>query len=179
MPQIVFVDLETTGLDSRCHGILEIGALFCDKEGQLTSTYSSDVNPGWVDIDDRALEVNGFTDERIQQGTDLTTVLTEFNSRVEGQALLAGWNIPFDEGFLREAYRNCGMMWPFDYHTLDVWSLFQTLKLAGVVEGHLRLKALVERYGLKQEGDGEAHSAMADITWTYRLWQWALERLSK
>ena len=172
--QIVFCDLETSHLDPEKGGILEIGAIFCDGSGNKVLTFCMDADPGPVEMSPGALAVNGFTPERIAVAPAIEDVLATFNYHVDGRALLAGWNVPFDAGFLQVAYKRAGLKWPFDFHTLDVWSLYQTLKLCGIVEGRLSLKGLCEQYGLLQEGDGEAHSALTDITWTYRLWRHAL-----
>jgi len=173
MTQIVFVDIESTGLEAALHGIVELGAIF---HGSSVSMARWAVNPGECFIDPKALEVNGFLERDIRQAPYIDDVIREFDHRVEDKAVLAGWNVPFDVGFIKHAYYIAGVNWRFDYHTLDVWSLYYTLIQAGVLEGPLHLEGLIDKLGLRQPEDGRAHGALQDITWTYRLWKEAIRR---
>lgn len=172
--QLVFVDLETSGLDPFQHGILELGAIFLDGPDAEPAYMRADVRPDGCVFDERALAVNGFTPERIAAAEPQDRAICAFDARVQKGALLAGWNIPFDMAFLKEAYRASGLVWRFDYHTLDIWSLYYVLKGQGPGTGHLQLKALCKRLGLYKETDGAAHSALQDIDWTWRLYQYAV-----
>ena len=60
---MIVADLETTGLDSRKHSILSIGAM--DFENQENTFYGECRIRENSEIDEEALRVNGFTREKI------------------------------------------------------------------------------------------------------------------
>ena len=60
MKPIVFVDIETSGLNSEFHEILEVACIRIEQNGQRT-VYHSRVHPLNIEnSDQRALEINGY-----------------------------------------------------------------------------------------------------------------------
>lgn len=142
---LIFLDLETTGLDPDKHEILSIFA-----NSALVTPYpeesrtelrindecvSRKVQPQRIEnASPRALEINGYTPEAWADAVPLYEMLADLHRYVaattpEGEkALMAGHNVGnFDRPFLVNAYRSCGQIpWPaFDYHTLDTsWVTF-------------------------------------------------------
>ncbi len=96
----VCVDIETTGLDSKLHEIIEIGAVRVE-EGRVTAEFSELVKP------DRALpeyitRLTGITDLDLRNAGTIRQVLPSFLDFVSGHTVV-GQNIGFDVAFLRTA----------------------------------------------------------------------------
>lgn len=176
MAQLVFVDLETTGLDVDRHGIIEIGCIF-ETDGQREADdFHSLANPGEVEKSAEAAEVHKIPPASIAAAPPLEEVLRRFDERCRDEAIIGGWNTKFDEAFLYRAYQRHGIPWRFDYHIFDVWSLYKRFQLLGVLPAdlHLGLGTVAEHYKLIREGE-DHHRALTDIEWTWRLHRLALE----
>jgi DNA polymerase III subunit epsilon len=177
MAQLVFVDLETTGLDVERHGIIEIACIFeTDGERQAAGLHSL-VNPGAVEHTEAAAAVHNIPREAIDAAPPLLDVLRQFDSRCTDGAIVSGWNTKFDEAFLYRAYRQCGLPWRFDYHIFDVWSLYKHLQLIGTLPAdlHLGLGTIARHFNMVRDGE-DAHRATTDIEWTWRLYRLAIEQ---
>lgn len=190
--QIIVFDLETSGLDPMRHGIVQVGALFLDR--QEVDAHLRDAAFGMyntlhfnmmadpriianaktaakrnVEFHPQAFQVNGFTMDDIDNAPPLYRTLHEFDAMVETGAVLAGWNAAlFDIPFLKDAYRMCRLDWRFDYHALDFWGLAYALKMAGVLPQSLKLSLQPFCDGMNLPSAGEAHTAHADA---FRAWQ--------
>lgn len=176
MAQLIFVDLETTGLDVDRHGIIEIGCIF-ETDGQREADdFHSLANPGEVEKSAEAAEVHKIPPASIAAAPPLEEVLREFDKRCQDEAIISGWNTKFDEAFLYRAYQRHGIPWRFDYHIFDVWSLYKRFQLLGALPAdlHLGLGTVAEHYKLIREGEDQ-HRALTDIEWTWRLHRLALE----
>lgn len=176
MAQLVFVDLETTGLDVDRHGIIEIGCIFETDGEREAQDYHSLANPGEVEQSAEAADVHKIPPASIAQAAPLADVLREFDMRCQDNAIISGWNTKFDEAFLYRAYQRQGIPWRFDYHIFDVWSLYKRFQLLGSLPAdlHLGLGTVAEHYKLIREGE-DHHRALTDIEWTWRLHRLALD----
>ena len=176
MAQLVFVDLETTGLDVARHGIIEIGCIF-ETDGQREADdFHSLANPGEVEKSAEAAEIHKIPPASIAAAPPLEEVLRQFDARCQDEAIISGWNTKFDEAFLYRAYQRHGIPWRFDYHIYDVWSLYKRFQLLGALPADLHLGLGTVAEYCKEIRDGEAqHRALTDIEWTWRLHRRALE----
>ena len=176
MAQLVFVDLETTGLDVDRHGIIEIGCIF-ETDGQREAEdFHSLANPGEVEKSAEAAEVHKISPASIATAPSLEEVLRQFDKRCQDEAIISGWNTKFEEAFLYRAYRRHGIPWRFDYHVFDVWSLYKHFQLLGNLPADLHLGLGTVAEHCKQNREGEVqHRAFTDIEWTWRLHRLALE----
>lgn len=177
MAQLVFVDLETTGLELERHGIIEIACIFeTDGIREETGLHSL-ANPGAVEHSAEAATVHKIPRDAIDVAPPLLEVLQQFDSRCANHAIISGWNTQFDKAFLYKAYQHFGLPWRFDYHIYDVWSLYKRLQLLGHLPAdlHLGLGTIAHHYQLIREGE-DAHRAVNDIEWTWRLHRLALEQ---
>jgi DNA polymerase III epsilon subunit-like protein len=177
MAQLVFVDLETTGLDVDRHGIIEIGCIFETNGTRESEDFQSLANPGLVEHSEGAAEVHRIPRQAIDTAPLLQDVLRRFDSRCAKDAILSGWNTKFDEAFLYKAYQRYGIPWRFDYHIFDVWSLYKRLQLVGKLptDLHLGLGTVIQHYQLVRTGE-DHHRALTDVEWTWRLYRLALEQ---
>jgi DNA polymerase III epsilon subunit-like protein len=177
MAQLVFVDLETTGLDVEQHGIIEIGCIFETDGKREAKDFQSLANPGEVEHANEAAEVHNISREAIAAAPPLDEVLRQFDSRCVDEAILSGWNTKFDEAFLYKAYQRYGLPWRFDYHIFDVWSLYKRLQLIRKLPAdlHLGLGTIAQHYNIVRDGE-DHHRALTDIEWTWRLYRLAIEQ---
>jgi len=165
--QVVYFDLETSGLDPVENGILEIGAVI-QKAGVKVRRFESFANPGPTkEYNPKALEVNNIELESIAGFRDLAEVLRDFDQYIEDRAVLAGWNVGgFDIPFLKAAYKAADIKWRFHYHYLDIMVVANWLKWAGKLHCRgLSLQAVAKYLEIDASQFGEAHRAMPDV-WT-------------
>lgn len=160
---LVFFDLETTGLDPDVHEIIQIGAivLHANKDVTAFKCYVEPLHPELAEP--KALEVNGYTPERWREASavSLPEALRFFkNACMRNECILAAWNPTFDKPFLRRGY----ILWEgqlpkaVDYHFLDVASMAWSLVLERKIET-IKLEKVCEYLGISNEG---AHDAGRD-----------------
>lgn len=121
---IIIVDIETTGLDPATAEIIEIGAILVDKDTGLSlGTLETKIAPTSIETaEPQALAVNGYNAAEWEGAPTLTEAMTKFAEFARGATLMA-YNVTFDYGFLREAFRKTGVQDPMRYHRLDLLTL--------------------------------------------------------
>jgi hypothetical protein len=92
MAQLVFVDLETTGLEVERHGIIEIACIFETDGKREAEGLQSLVNPGDVEYSEAAAAVHKIPRETIATAPPLLDVLRQFDRRGADGAIVSGWN---------------------------------------------------------------------------------------
>jgi DNA polymerase III epsilon subunit family exonuclease len=106
--QFVVFDLETTGLDSTKHEIIEIAAIRVNRDSEKHDTIQSLVKPS-KKIPKKIVEITGITQDMIDRdGEALDHALNEFVEFV-GDLRLVSFNAPFDMAFLNVATEKCGV----------------------------------------------------------------------
>jgi len=90
MTQLVFVDLETTGLDVDRHGIIEIGCIFETDGERESDDFHSLVNPGNVEKSAEADAVHKIPSASIAAAPPLDEVLRQFDERCQDEAIISG-----------------------------------------------------------------------------------------
>ncbi len=136
----IFLDQETTGLDSYRHKLLEIAINVVDMSSGISkATYHSIVSQpkaSWEASDPGALEVNGFLWDQVKAGKDEKEVGKEIISLftklqiTRGKAVFICQNPSFDRAFfshLVDCYSQEEMLWP--YHWLDLASMYWALEV--------------------------------------------------
>ncbi len=124
---ILLIDLETTGLDSTKHEIIQLGAVLLDKktlkEKKVFNTY---VKPSkWKNRDPESMEINKISFDQVKDAPGLKEVLKEFHELFPpSTVVLSYYGGPLDMDFLRFAYKRMGKKWQFDYHFFNLWGLF-------------------------------------------------------
>jgi hypothetical protein len=106
-------------------------------------------------------------------------VLTELADLLpkDRKVVPAGQNVRMDVLFLEKAYRACGLAWPFDYHVIDLATLYYAWSLvAGETVSALSLRQAATTAGLV---DGAVpHRAAADARLTLETFRHYLGRLA-
>src|SRR5918999_3991823 len=92
MAQLVFVDLETTGLYVERHGIIQIACIFETDGKREAEGLQSLINPGNVEHTEEAAAVHKIPREAIDAAQPLVDVLRQFDSRCAEGAIVSGWN---------------------------------------------------------------------------------------
>ena len=122
---MIVVDVETTGLDPRKHGIISIGAVEFEKP--TNQFYGECRIEKHIAVDRAALEVNGFAIEEITKvERPLPKVLAkDFYKWLKSikDKTLGGHNTGFDAGMLRVAFRAARLKWPFGFRLIDMHGL--------------------------------------------------------
>ena len=132
-PRILCVDVETTGLISERHSILQIGAVWLTGE---PGEFALDCR-AWdgAELDPKALEINGCSPERCfdhdyPSETDAVMTFARWTGLLldagPQPVMLAGMTPSYDRGFIHSALRRAGrrgLLFPhrvIDLHTLAV-----------------------------------------------------------
>lgn len=159
---ILWFDLETTGLDKNTHTILEIAIVKTDMKGNILSKWSSKIKATSQDIvkaSKRALEINHYTEEAWKDAPTPEEIAPIIREKFKGKYILGGHNVAhFDVPFLKAWFNKHGQDPNIGYRFLDTMStavehLFPCgLKSASLV--NIRKALAIET--------GEAHTALAD-----------------
>lgn len=149
---LVWIDLETTGLQPDRDEIIEFGALRLD--GDRETEFSCLVRPSGP-LPQTVAELTGLTDEMLQeQGVAMEQALKKFLSFI-GKDRLIGYNLSFDMVFLRAACQRNGQPMPTN-RSADLLNLARR-KVSGV--SNFKLTTLAAHFALAQQ---TSHRALAD-----------------
>jgi len=106
--QFVVFDLVATGLDTKRHQIIELGAMRVSREYTMPLTFQALVKPQ-ENIPKKIVDLTGITQEMLdREGDDLADVLESFREFV-GDARLVSFDAKFKKAFLNAAYARCKM----------------------------------------------------------------------
>src|SRR3989344_8742109 len=122
---MIIVDLETSGADFKESSILSIGAV--DFNNPDNTFYGECKIRENAKIDPKAMEVNGFTLEQINNNPkSCEQLLKEFLNWALNidDMTLAGHNVQFDFNFLVEGFKFYNVEWIFGWKMVDVQSIF-------------------------------------------------------
>lgn len=168
---LVFIDSETTGLDSDFNEAIEWAAIRVSKNGQET-TFEARVKPTYPErFHPKAMEVNGYTKEGWET-TPLESSVAAGMAKICQGAILVGHNVPFDEGFLRAFLKKHGLEPTWHYHKLDTMALAWPLVGSGEISG-LSLSNLCAWANTTQP---TPHRAMADARCVQVVYEKLMER---
>lgn len=188
MSKILWFDTETGGVDPVKNPMIQIAGMI-EVDGEIVNEFNYLMRPFPGDaLEQGALDVNKRTAEEINkfplalpQIGSLQRLMgrhvNKFNK--QDKFVMAGFNVGFDEGFLRRTFAKCGDKyfgsWFFNC-PLDV----RTVVGMALVKHQFRLKnyklvTVCDHFGVKLGDD--AHDAMADIRATRELYYTILKML--
>lgn len=188
MPYLV-IDLEMTGPEPGWNEIIEVGAVLCDDEWNEIDRYLEQVQPMRKEaFSVRSQRVHDLAWHELQEAPLQNEVLIDFEewiieSLLPGRkniteldrkkalrsVLLCGQSVINDINFLRFAYREEKMEWPYsntliDLHTLSYF-VFEVLKKNGkAVPASRSLSSIAEFFGFRREST--THNALEDSVLT-------------
>lgn len=162
MEYVVF-DIETTGLDTDNDRIIEIGAVRV-KDGEVIGIFDKLINPG-IEISDFITNINGISNEMVENEDYPGVVLSEFNRFMYGVEFLVGHNAyRFDYPFLQSEFKR-------NFIKHEKLYVKDTVFISRSKVKRLRsysLKNLTEHFGIVNQ---TAHRALSDVYATYELFE--------
>lgn len=173
---LIFVDLETTGLDPEQHEIIEIACLVVDGETFVVKKqYEEKIKPIHLETaNPNSLQVNGYSDEEWREAKSLFDVLKEVNQLTPG-GILVGWNVSFDWGFLERGFKYLGMLPQFDYHRIDVMSIAYAKVYSQKEIRELGMRKIAPHLGINLQ-ERKPHRAAEDVQACFEIFKKLMER---
>lgn len=183
MSKVLYFDLETTGLDPKLNGVIQLAGII-EVDGKEVDEFDIKMQPFKDDkISPEALAVNGVTLADIEQYKSAKDAHQEFINILgrhvdkfgrNDKYYPAGYNVSFDINFLGEWFRKngdkyLGSWWNWRY--LDPRPYFHALNFQGKLDvENMKLETICKHYGIHIE----AHDALSDIRATRELIQMML-----
>jgi DNA polymerase III epsilon subunit-like protein len=175
-----FMDCEFGGLDPEQHDITEVGVIITDYRLVEIDERQWRVKARPERISPEAAAIFGYDEELWRDAPHVRDVLEEIVTLVpEGKVLVpAGQNVRMDVTFLELAFRKCGIPYPFDYHVIDLATLFYAWTLvSGTPTKALSLRQAATTAGLLGK-EGVAHRALEDARLTLETFRHYVGRLA-
>jgi oligoribonuclease (3'-5' exoribonuclease) len=174
-----FMDCEFGGLDVEKHDITEVAIIVTDYRLNELGSGEWKIAARADRISKEAAEISGYTAEAWAGAPPLRDVLAAIDDLLpKGVTVVpAGQNVRMDVQFLERAYKNCEHPYPFDYHVIDLASLFYAWSLvAGEPVAALSLRQAAITAGLIE--GSVPHRAMADARLTLDTFRHYIGRLA-
>ncbi len=154
LPRFAVVDIETSGLSTRWHRILQVAVVTVD-HGEVVDEWSSLIGLRWPLQRVGPRGVHGITRKRLRGAPRQSEVLTDLAARLDG-AVFTAHNVRFDWPFIERAARRSGV-------TMSPSRRLCTLRLSRSLDPERqlshRLSDLCERYGISND---RPHDALFD-----------------
>lgn len=177
------IDLEMSGSIPGEHDIIQIGAVLVNENFEVLSEFESLVYPeNEADFDPGSKKVHGISRFELEEAPSLEEALDDlefwlqeeggFSSRKAMSSLkLCGQGINNDISFLKAAYHQVNLTWPFAYQCIDLQdiSMFyeHILKANGLPSpDRLNLNSIASFLGMERERN--KHNALEDAILTAR-----------
>ena len=190
MKKVLWLDVETTGLDCRKHGLREVGFII-EIDGVEVDKGVFKINPFTyttkdVVIDDYALEISKVSIEDLESYDSSSYCFKELMKKLVKYVnvndkndcfVIAGYNTAFDIGFIKEWFKEMGLQDSykdlFHYKSLDVFSIVFALRHIGLNSAENdKLETMCNYFGIEIE----AHNALSDIEATKKLYELICEK---
>ncbi len=167
---IVFIDIETTGLDPRQHAIIELAAIKV-KQPDLQAEHFLDVviRPREDSVfDPAAMEVNKISMSELEKGIKIKEALEALFVICEG-AIIGGHNTQFDWNFITYNAELVSLPKPklATYRLIDTAGISWPLIVKKVLKNN-GLQDLCEHFNIDQKG---AHRASTDVRMTLEVYK--------
>jgi len=162
MPRFAVVDLETSGLSTRRHRILQVAMVTVEADGSPVDTWETLVELRWPWQRVGPTHVHGLRRGDLKGAPSLDEVLDEFSERLDG-ALFTAHNADFDAEFLVRAGRRRPALDLPATLAPRLCTLRMSRRLDPDRQHPHRLGDLCDRYGVDI---ARPHDALADATAT-------------
>ena len=175
-----FLDCEFGGLDPELHDITEVGVIVTDYRLVELGEAQWRVAARPERITPEAAQMFGYDAALWSVAPGIRQVLSELAALLpkEHKVVPAGQNVRMDVMFLERAYKQCGIAYPFDYHVIDLATLYYSWTLvAGESTPALSLRQAATTAGLL-DGRAVAHRALADARLTLECFRHYIGRLA-
>ncbi len=175
-----FLDCEFGGLDPELHDITEVAVIVTDYRLVELASREWKVRARPDHITPEAAELSGY-DAKVweKEAVPLRQALQELSELLPAGKLAvpAGQNVRMDVLFLERAFKSCEIPYPFDYHVIDLVTLYYAWSLVtGESVAGLSLRQAATAAGL---ADGVVpHRALADARLTLDTFRHYVGRLA-
>jgi oligoribonuclease (3'-5' exoribonuclease) len=176
---MAFMDCEFGGLDPELHDITEVAVILTDYRLVEISRAQWKIHARADRISAEGAAIGGYDPKAWEGAPGIRQVLSEMTEMLPKGTLVipAGQNVRMDVQFLERAFRNCEMKFPFDYHVIDLATLFYSWSLViGEPVAALSLRQAALTAGLIE--DAVPHRAMADTELTLDSFRYYVGRLA-
>jgi DNA polymerase III epsilon subunit-like protein len=175
-----FMDCEFGGLDPELHDITEVALILTDYRLAESVSKEWKVRARPDRITPEAAEIQGY-DAKVweAEALPLRQVLTEMSVLLprDKKVVPSGQNVRMDVNFLERGFRSCEIPYPFDYHVIDLATLYYAWSLvAGETVQALSLRQAATAAGLVQ--GAVPHRALADARLTLETFRHYIGRLA-
>ena len=174
-----FLDCEFGGLDVTAHDITEVGVIMTDYRLEELATAHWRVSFRMERSNAEAREIFGYDPKLWETAVPVRQMLTELAAMCpKGKVTVpAGQNVRMDVLYLEEAFKRCEIEYPFDYHVIDLATLYYSWSLvAGEVNTSLSLRQAATTAGLVE---GQVpHRALEDARLTLDTFRHYIGRLA-
>jgi len=126
---ILLIDEEATGLDHTRHEIIQIAGVLLDKKTlKEKKHFVSYVRPKkWRTRDPEAMKVNHITWDQVKDAPDIKTVIQKLHRTFGTNVILSTYVGNLDITFLKTAFKNSKLKYPFDHHVFDIWAVLYVM----------------------------------------------------
>lgn len=156
---LVFLDIETTGLNADIDQIIEIGAI--KVSGDEVIEFHRLIQAS-TPLSDTVCNLTGITDEMLREGTVLENSIRDLDIFIQG-ATLVGYNISFDIRFLNKALEKYSLE-PIHNKTVE---LMREVKKRNSFQTNYKFETSLKEYGINK---AVLHRALEDAKLMYQLY---------
>lgn len=177
--KILWFDVETTGINAETCSIWQIAGMI-EVDGEIKKGFKFHIAPYKPEINPKALEIGGVSEEQIRGYRSAAEVFEDLNRILKkhvnpydrnDKMAIAGYNVGFDEQFLRAFWKHCGdnfygsLFWS---GRIDVMSLaLDRLLEERDLLPNFKLGTVAEYLNIPLYN---AHDALADVTATREIY---------
>ncbi len=174
-----FMDCEFGGLDPELHDITEVAVIITDYRLAELASGEWKIRGRPERITPEAAAISGWSAEAWADAAPVRQALSGLVELLPARKTIvpAGQNVRMDVQFLERAFKRCEIPYPFDYHVIDLATLFYAWSLViGEPVATLSLRQAAATAGLI---DGPIpHRAMADTRLTLESFRHYVGRLA-
>ena len=164
---VVFVDVETTGLDPEKDSVIQIGVVRTDYTGvEIKDRLSVKVLPT-TQVHPQAAAVNGYTREAWVGASEPLAAAKQLHAISRG-AEFAAHCVWFDVRFCENLLRRNGFTVPWGRRYIDTQTLVHLMRAKDTSMNGTNLQAALESLGGERSA---VHDAAADAEWARRVYQ--------
>jgi len=177
---IVFVDVETTGLDPDKDSVIQVGVVRTDYTGtQVKARMCLKVKPS-TPVHPRAAAVNGYTPEGWADAVEPAAAALHLAAISQG-AEFAGHCVWFDVRFCENLLKKNGVRVPWGRRNIDTQTLVHLMRAQNPAMNGTNLQAALEELGGQRDA---VHDAAEDAEWSRRVYahvmaQYTSEKLAQ
>lgn len=174
--KLAFIDVETTGLDTTRHEIIQIGLVLVSQDGIVDDKFKFSVieelelkvKPERIEEADKtALRVNGYSPEEWVFAYTLPEAMKIFAEKTEG-AIMVAHNLAFDFAFITKAFSDTKVENKMHFHKLDTISIAYAKAQRKDDINRFSLRSLCEYFGIENKN---AHTALSDCRATLAVFE--------